>query len=61
MKLPSNGHTMTQLGITWHVKPPVPGMSYILLSHWPIESHKPTPHTTVQAIANAIGYSPYQT
>ena len=61
MELPSHGRTITQLGIIWHINPPVLGMSYILLSHWPIESHKPTPHTTLQAVANDIDYPPYQT
>lgn len=44
---------MPQLDILYQqVKPPKPGMDYILLSHWPEESHRISP--TSSAIAKAM-------
>lgn len=48
---------MPQLDITCHqVKSPVPGMGYVLSSHWP-EGFSQIPQT-LQPTANAIGYPP---
>lgn len=41
IEIPNNRETMPQTDIWYHqVKPPLPGMGYILLSCWPKRSHK---------------------
>ena len=47
---------MSQIVICHHVKPPVTGMGYILLSHWLNERHRN--HQTAQTIAKITGYCP---
>lgn len=41
----------------YQIKPPVPGMGYLFLSCWPVGPID-SPSLTLQAIANATGYSP---
>ena len=52
------GDIKSQLDVLWHqVKPPVPGMDYLLLNNYSEMFHKPPPQTS-QDIAKATGYSP---
>lgn len=51
------GGTVLQLDILCQqVKLPIPGMSSLLLSHWPKGYHRPHPQTS-QALVKAIGYT----